>query len=226
MRILILSLLLTTALFAQKLEKEYDISYGVFSALGKAKASLYINKETKEYEATIEAKATGLAKFLSNGKYERYISKGKIEGNIFVPQTFYKLSATNSKKREKFYTFDYNKELIFLKYIQSKKDKEIVEEEILPFFTDNDLLSLFFNLKDILLDLEVDKEFNFVAIGNDKNNGIISVKKLDKRNLKVYLNQKIFSSKRGELEVELENDGLCKMALLKDVLLFGDIVAK
>lgn len=38
--------------------------------------------------------------------------------------------------------------------------------------------------------------------------------------------KEIFSSKRGELDIILDENGLSKTATLKDVLLFGDIVAK
>jgi len=42
----------------------------------------------------------------------------------------------------------------------------------------------------------------------------------------VFINQKIFASKRGELYLDLNDDGICTKAVLKDVIFFGDIRGK
>ncbi len=39
----------------------------------------------------------------------------------------------------------------------------------------------------------------------------------------VYINQKIFSSDRGELWIAFNDKNECETAALKDVILFGDI---
>ena len=55
------------------------------------------------------------------------------------------------------------------------------------------------------------------------------IKRLLKANghiLVVIINQKIFSSKRGELYINLDDDGICTSAVLKDVIFFGDIRGK
>ncbi|MGE4473534.1 MAG: hypothetical protein AB7D20_12100, partial [Sulfuricurvum sp.] len=44
--------------------------------------------------------------------------------------------------------------------------------------------------------------------------------------LQVVLNDRIFSSANGELQINLASDGLCEKAVLEDVLLFGDIVGQ
>lgn len=229
MRTIILLILYTTLLFAkiETIEKTYNISYGIFSNLGTSKATLSIDTQANTYKAIIEARATGLARVLSNGRYEYYESIGIIQDGLFIPTKFKKISTTNSKNRETLYTFDYEQERIYIKKLRLK-DKEIVvqDEEELDYFANNDILSLFFNLKDILPDLQKDTEHTFFAVGNDKNNGLINVLKFENDDLVVYLNQPIFSSKRGELFITLDENGFCEKAILKDVLFFGDIVAK
>ncbi len=41
--------------------------------------------------------------------------------------------------------------------------------------------------------------------------------------MKVVVNDDIFASDKGELLINLRDDGLCTQAILKDVLFFGDI---
>lgn len=228
MRILFILFFIISSLFAQNivLKKSYDVSYGIFSKLGISDAYFSANYETNTYEARITANANGFAKVLSKNRSEIYVSKGEIKDGKFLPKIFYKQSSNNSKDREKEYFFDHiNKKVELVKTTRDKKGTR-TSKEILEYYAKDDILSLFFNLKDSLKDLEIGVEKDFIAVGNDKNNGIISLKKLDKDSLKVYLNQKIFSSKRGELDIVLDEDGLSKTAILKDVLLFGDIVAK
>ena len=43
--------------------------------------------------------------------------------------------------------------------------------------------------------------------------------------LKVSINQNIFSSEKGEMLINVDKNNICNKAVLKDVLLFGDIVA-
>jgi len=88
----------------------------------------------------------------------------------------------------------------------------------------------------MLPSLEVKTPSKFYAVGANKTDGRIDVDPLtnpsavraefdwdDGHAMKVTINQKIFSSKKGELLLNLGDDGLCKQAVLKDVLLFGDI---
>ena len=42
----------------------------------------------------------------------------------------------------------------------------------------------------------------------------------------VLLNKRIFASKNGEMYIDLNDDGICTNAVLKDVLMFGDIRGK
>jgi hypothetical protein len=66
-----------------------------------------------------------------------------------------------------------------------------------------------------------------VEIAIPKGKKLARAKKLLKTNidniLLVNINQKIFSSSKGELIIVLAKDGLCQKATLKDVSFFGDI---
>lgn len=242
------------------IEASYDVSYGLFGKLGVANTKVKI--EHNSYTINIVAKATGLAKTLSNGKEEIYTSTGTIENGTFVPKTFTKQTNTNSKKRTKKYTFDYINNKIYLEKTTNRlkitasnyESDEIgatsideatwVKEhsrETLDYFASNDLLSLFFNIKHFVPSFKQGNNFSLNAIGASKDKGKIDIviptgekfkdleNSLDNNDSKkfiAYINQKIFSSKRGELFVSLNDYGICNKAVLKDVLLFGDIVGE
>ena len=76
---------------------------------------------------------------------------------------------------------------------------------------------------------DLDSEKVLYAVGANKKDGSLHVKYLgqngDEKEYLAILNEPIFASKDGALHVSLDADGLCSRAVLKDVLLFGDIRA-
>jgi len=245
------------------IEASYDVSYGLFGKLGIANTKVKI--EDNNYSIKIIAKATGLAKVLSNGKEEIYTSTGTIKNGTFIPQTFTKQTNSNSKKRTKIYTFNYKTNKVLMEKTTNRlitiNDDPLAEynsdsgltneletkwvkeqsKETLDYFASNDLLSLFFNIKHFIPNFNQGDNFSLNAIGASKDKGKIDIvipsgekyKDLensldinDSKKFIAYINQRIFSSKRGELFISLNDYGICNKAVLKDVLLFGDIVGE
>ncbi len=249
--ITLLFIFLNSILFAKTIEANYSITYGSFLDLGIANAKLTYNK--KNYEIKIEARTIGMAKVLTNNRIEIYKSTGSFINNKFVPKEFIKTKKNNYKSRVKKYTFDYQNKKILVKTI-NKGIKKSVNKELkfqeksfynedtdeLEFFTKNDLLSLFFNLNE-LIEFKDTKNYSFNAVGANKTDGKIdllipsknkiqqinkTMKKEKEKKLIVYINQKIFGSEKGELLLSLNNEGFCSIAILKDVIFFGDIVGE
>lgn len=250
-KFIIILLLLTSFLFSKTFEASYQITYGAFLDLGIAKAKLNIDEN--KYLIEVEAKTTGIAKYLTNNRIEKYKSEGRIIDNKFFPNKFEKIKKDNLKSRIKKYNFDYKKKKIFVKTINEGIKKEINNElklvektfhnenlDELKFFANNDLLSLFFNLNKIIA-YKYQENYTFTAVGANKNDGKINLlipsknkseelnqvmEKPKERKLIVTINQKIFGSEKGELLLSLNNEGFCTLAILKDVVFFGDIVGK
>lgn len=251
-KIILFIIMCTISLFAttKEIQATYKVSYGIFSKLGIADASLKII-DNKKYHIKIEAKATGIAKFLSSGKMEVYESFGTIENNLFIPNRFIKVSQNNYKKRKKTYFFDYKKKKVLVHEKRDEKKRiyniefqqeiKLIKEEKkfdLDYFAKNDILSLFFNLNKKISNFNKGNSYELMAIGANKSKGIINIEipigksyntlekalnSKEKIKFIAYINQKIFSSKRGELFIAMNEHGFCEKALLKDVLLFGDI---
>ncbi len=137
------------------------------------------------------------------------------------------------------------KELTSMDIVMGRKKKDInfkekvsEKREIVPFFASDDILSLFVNLKaylggnfdqiapTTLHALGGDKKDGSVEVSSPKTNAIEKELGSDGHIIVVRINQAIFSSKKGELFIKLNDDGVAMSAILKDVVLFGDVGMK
>ncbi len=237
---IVLIFFLVTSIFATDISAKYRVSFGILGELGIANTSLHVDEKNR-YKIVVHAVTTGVANFLSGEREEWHISEGRVDKNgILIPAYYKKIvqrySSINSKvvlkKDIRKYVFNHEKkELKVQKTILIGNKKEYSQKDG-DYYAPNDLLSLFFNFKKMLPSLEVKTASKFYAVGANKTDGRIDIIPLknsddldweDGHLMKVIINQKIFSSKKGELLLNLGDDGLCKQAVLKDVLLFGDI---
>ncbi len=244
MRYLVSIMLFVLSVFAKDITATYKVSFGIFGQIGTAKTTLHV--EDGQYKVTIEAKSTGFAAFISGNRVEYYESKGLLVDGFLVPDIYKKVvkksvSAGEDRRVLKRYILTYNfnhksKTVIATKIkIKGKQKSQAVKK--LKFYTNNDILSLFFNFKKLFPSLELKKEHTLYAVGAEKNTGKIELFPLDKKEfsklidiksknlkfLKVVLKDRIFGSKKGELYLALDGSGFCQKAVLKDVIFFGDI---
>ncbi len=235
--IIMILIILTSLLNAKTVVATYKISFGIFGHIGTAQAILQTDKNNT-YRISIKAVATGLAKILSGGRVETYTSNGKIVNNFFTPDTYKGITQTHSKTSIKIYHFLHKKRVVDVLKIRIKKGKKNKSKQILKYYANNDILTLFFNIKQYLDNFNFKGKKTLYAIGANKKNGEVDLiapvgqklkmlkKYLDKKKghfLIVFINQKIFASKRGELYLDINNQGICTKAVLKDVIFFGDI---
>ncbi|SFV71508.1 hypothetical protein MNB_SV-13-1341 [hydrothermal vent metagenome] len=208
--------------------------------VGVAKALLEIKGNT--YTIDIELSTTGMAKFLTQGRTEHHISKGHIRNNMLISD-FYSVEKSHGKVQvKKFYTFDHKNKKIAKEFKKYKSKKEIRHEtEILEFYTQDDLLTLYFNLDQKVKDKNKAYTYRFKTVGAEGQEGKVSLKIPKAKYLKKYkkilgedkgfwyatviIHQKIFSSKEGQLMLAIDQDGITNQAVLKDVIFFGDIRA-
>ncbi|MFZ2890325.1 DUF3108 domain-containing protein [Sulfuricurvum sp.] len=231
--IILVLVLLSQILNAKVISATYEVSYGIFQTMGIADAR-FETREDDTYSIRIEARTTGVAKFLTNNRIETYESHGHIINGVLVPQKYIKIRRTDSKKTTKIYTFDHPNKTLWRESIQSDEWDKVNNE----FYAGEDVLTLFFNFKNYLKSRQ---NRAFYVIGGNRKDGRIDVTfakenelremketlELDEGDfLKVILNDRIFSSAQGELLINLDSGGLCEKAILEDVLLFGDIIGK
>lgn len=242
MRIGIIFLFVSFA-FCQDISVKYVVKFGIFGEIGMAEARLKTDEINKTYEIILEAKTTGLTNSLSGNRREYFNSKGRIVNSFLIPNIYVHEVNRNKKNKEKIerktFTFNHDNKIINLKKEKGFKNEtlEITTDENLDFYTQNDLLSLFFNFSKLN---KVGNKFYTTAVGAKNENGRIDIiipqdneKIAIQEELQsqfdpyiVYINQKIFSSSRGELYLSLNEKGYANKAILKDVLFFGDIVGE
>lgn len=238
MRIVIFAALLVVSLFGFSKTAEYSVEYGWFKELGDAKAQLVVNN--RSYHIKIEANTKGLAKFLSRGRAEVYESYGIVTPNGYLPQKFTQYKRWSDKAERTTYIFDHNTKKV-IKIKEKYEDGKLTEknEEPNKYYADNDILTLYFNISDDFRSMMPKSQKIYYAVGANPKDGRVDLiipagAKLDEIKetfegvrassyVIVYINQKIFSSERGELWIAFNDKNECEMAALKDVILFGDV---
>jgi len=228
---------LVCSLWGKSIEAEYRVDYGFFGKVGEAKA--FFEENATSYHILTEGRTTGFAKVLSGGIVERYESRGKVVGGKLLPLEFIKSRTKRHKRSVKRFKFDYDKRIVTITKRIYKRGKLVATtHDTLPYFASEDLLTLFFNMQKRLKNAK--GTLHFKAVGGDRKSGAVDIlipkgqeRSKIKRVLKaegfyivVIIHQKIFSSKRGVLYIVLDDTGIAKKAMLKDVIMFGDIVGK
>lgn len=139
--------------------------------------------------------------------------------------------------RKKCYT-DTEFDAATMSIVEVEKTQSSSSAELLPYYAKDDLLSLFFNIRTYLKGIPRGKQKITQAAGAKDDKGEMLIKnpagakrlelaelmpQNEDRFITVVINQDIFSSDKGELYINLDSNYLAEEAMLKDVLLFGDV---
>lgn len=238
--ILSLALMFTSQMQAKILDVSYRVSFGIFGQMGIANARL--ETKGKSYTIDIGLKATGIAKTLSKNREERHISKGHIVNGIFVSDTYKVVKTYGKKHMEKMYRTDHKKKRVTKNNIKKEQGKATEEgHSVLDFYSKNDLLTLYFNLPKMIKDKEKAGTYRFSVVGAERQEGTVEVSIPKESERKRYqktlgkgdywyitaiIYQKIFTSNKGELMLAVGKDSITQKAVLKDLTVFGDLVAE
>ncbi len=255
MRAVLFLLAVTLSIQAAIIEAKYDISFAVFGKIGEA----YVALETDEhfYHITVQAGLSGSAASLGGHRREKHESFGFIDNGVLTPTLYKKERRSDSRNEDTYFVIDPDGTVTKYRFKEKEyedysfdiatgitavtKVRKSSSVEKLPFKADNDLLSLFFNVKTLMKNMERgthvvktaagakgDKgEILITNPGGEKRQELADLMKDNKdRFVTVVVNQDIFESDKGELYINLDEDFLAKEAMLKDVLMFGDIRGK
>lgn len=244
------------SLQAASISARYDISFSIFGKIGEANVRyehddrfyyIYVDAGLIGTAAAMANnrreihESFGIIKegILLPELYKKTrTSDHRYEESFFVPMPNKSIQKFRFRE-ENIYSshFDLSK-MRYIKEIEVKKSSSVKR---LPYQADNDLLSLFFNINSILSTIPEGKKKVEHAIGarNDKGEIIITnptgkkrrelarlMPNNENRLITVVVDQDIFKSGKGELYLNLDKDHLAIDAMLKDVLLFGDVKGK
>ena len=231
----------TPWVYAETIEANYKVEFGIIGEIGIAKAIL--TKDENYYQIDVELKATGLAKLLSSGRTEHHISKGHMENGMMISDLYQVIKSHGSKTVNKVYRINHKSKTVNKEYKRWKNAKVTVDENsTMDFYSKDDLLTLYFNLSEKILDKKEPKKYTFTAVGAEKQKGSVDVVIPKESELEEYkdmlgegkddwfaraiIHQEIFSSDKGELMLRIGKNGVTQKAVLKDLIFFGDIRAE
>lgn len=253
----LLGLFATAALSAEKVENRYDVTFSLFGKIGEANINMECDKG--RYHLHADGRLTGLAASVGKNLKESHDSYGTIVDGLFVPERYVRVRIKEGRRDETVYTFDSERREITKRRVRERavlrshfdiatmsavQETEIETSdttELLPYYAKNDLLSLLFNVRRLIVSMPegsqrisytagTNNEKGEVLIGNPGDRKRARLKELmpnnEDRLVTVLINQDIFESDRGELLLNLDCDYLISDAMLRNVVLFGDIHAK
>ena len=239
--ILFVIMLLSCTSYAEvkKLDATYSVSYGMFGELGISEA--HLETDGNIYSIEVSAKTTGIVKRLSQNRQEHYISRGHVVDGMFVSDSLEVRRSHGNKASIKRYVIDHKKKGVTKIYIEKRAGKVYQNDsKVLDFYSKDDLLTLYFNLSKII-DLKKSGTYALSAVGAEKQQGKVSIVVPDAKHRTAYekvlgkgefdyltaiVYQKLFQSNRGELMIAIGQDGIAEKAVLKDLILYGDLTAK
>ncbi len=225
---------------AETLEAHYRVYFGLIGEIGKAKA--HLEREEDRYRIEVAGEATGLAKSLSKNRKEIQFSRGHIKEGLLVADSYTVIRSFSNKVITNIYTIDHANKSVEQFNEKTEDGKRIWSDtKTLDYYADNDLLTLYFNINRLIPEKEKKATYTFQAVGAEKQKGNVEiiVPGRDERSeyeknlgeeaawyLTAIIHQKIFSSSKGELILSIDETGITEKAMLKDVVMFGDIVAE
>ncbi|MEA3522898.1 MAG: hypothetical protein U9R50_07970 [Campylobacterota bacterium] len=254
-RLILLLLVTTTLLFGA--HAKYDVTFSVFGKIGEADVSMERTKDT--YLIIIDAKTTGKAADLSGNRHEKYISQGKILDGLLVPDVLTIERSSDDKLEYTSFIFDHDEHNIS---IEKAKIKTVTQSDIdifslainytyheefsasnkyNDFYTQNDIVTLFFNASHHLKDMDFGDEKTLQAVGVSTDNGEVAIaapkyqqlqymkKVMGSKNaeqfVRVGVSKDYFKDDDGALLVSLSPDTFPQEAMMEGILMFGDVRA-
>lgn len=226
-------------LSAAEFEVQYSVSYWFLGRIGTTHLQLSTDKKHYRIEAT--AKLEGIAALIARHHQEHHVSTGSIDKDRRLIPHHYDVNKTLDRYQNlRHYYYEPRQKRILLQeaqtwestsrtfsldsmhFITKNKTEHNTAIRLLTYYCEDDLLTLYFNARAVLKLLNINQSTSFKAVG--ARHGDVTVMKLKEPNrFAVTLHQDIFKSKDGRLLVETDDETFVKSAVLKDVLLFGDL---
>ena len=255
MKFLLSIFLLASALFSYSFSTRYDVNVGVLGQVGQG--DIIFKEEGNKYEIRTIATLTGMAATLTGNRFETYISKGHIVDGFYLPDTFVKIKKTTRKERIQTYTFDHQAKTVTLleeksiwvsetkfdtiafKIITKDVQEKTSQERILDDYTNQDVLSAYFNaIHSCTLE---EQQYKLIAVGAHNDDQNVTITFLEGQKYKEMKEK--FAVKEGNIYhlhvdpfnkeedkvvdviVIFDKEGYMQKAILGEVFWIGEITA-
>jgi hypothetical protein len=237
--ITIIFIFFSSVLYAEKIEADYSVEFGIVGEVGKVHAVLI--SDNKHYKIDANVSALGIAKAITDDLKERHISKGHVSKGVLVTDMYQMIKSYGEYTSTTIYRVDHRKKRLTRQHKRWKYDKLIIDrKQRLDYYSKDDMMTLFLNLHKHIEDKKTPKAYRYKAVGADRKNGRVDVTIPSQKSLKkvkhfvgegdkgdwhstVVMYRKLYQSKKGELDVRIGQEGLVEKAVLKDLIFFGDV---
>ncbi|MCW8821151.1 MAG: hypothetical protein OQK45_02905 [Sulfurovum sp.] len=232
-------LFFSTVLNAKNIKADYSVEFGIVGEVGKVHATL--TSEQNFYILDANVSAVGIAKAVTDNLKERHISKGHVINGLLVTDMYQMIKSYGNYTSTTIYRVNHRKKKLTRQYKRWKYDKLIENRTVtLDYYGKDDMMTLFLNLPKHIKHKYTEKKYQFKAIGADRKNGRVDIAIPSEKSLKqmksllgkgkegdwystVVMHRKLYHSKKGELAVIIDKEGLVDKAVLKDLIFFGDV---
>ena len=243
---LFLFLSFCTFINAKTISVDYRVEFGIIGQV--AKVHTNYNNNGKIYIIDTHLSVVGiLAKKVTGNLKERHICKGYIDKKgLLIATSYQMIKSYGEYSSTTLYTVNHKKKTIqktFKKWkthLGQSKGMDYQYSDKLNYYAKDDLITFFLNLNKYIPNKKTPKNYRFKVVGADKKNGRVDIrvptqkekkdmiKLLDKPKknewvMNLVMHRQLYSSKKGELMVRMGTDGLIQKAVLKDLILLGDV---
>jgi len=222
---------------------------GELSLFGKvADASINYFNDGKHYHIKVSGRGSGIIARLTNNRHYVYESIGDVHNEILIPKTYITSEITADENSTKIYTFDYQSSstivethkvkvidnskfnIITFKYDKDQKIIEKKKKKIIKNIYNDDMVSVFFNKRNKLLNMNIgDVKILFAVGSKDMQKGMIVKLKSIKDDLYTYsieVKKDYLDSGSEEAEFILDKNNILSETSLDGILLFGNAKIK
>ncbi len=228
------------AVNAKNIEVDYSVKFGIFGEVAKVHATLTSDRKYYTINATVMAMGN-IAKSVTNNLKERHISKGHIERGLLVTDMYQMIKSYGEYTSTTIYSVNHRKKSVTRHDKEWKQGSKIKDKKVtLGYYSKDDMLTLFLNLPKHIKEKYKSRHYTFKAVGADRKNGRVDMTIPTQDTLKkmgdlvgkvkegdwystVVMHRKLYHSKKGELEVKINKEGIVDKAVLKDLIFFGDV---
>lgn len=235
-----------TLIEAKSIVVDYVVEFGIVGQVGQVHTQY--NDDGKSYIIDTNLSTVGmLAKTATNNLKERHICKGFItKKGMRIANSYQMLKTYGEYKSMTLYTVNHKSKKVTKLYRKWKKQKNNTYRKIhdyttrLKYYATDDMVTLFLNLGQHIKHKYRSKKYVFKAVGADKKNGRVDIHIPNKKEahamstlvgkvnkgewlMNLVMHRKLYGSKKGELMVRMNKESMIEKAVLKDLLLFGDV---
>lgn len=245
-KILTLLLLTLFSLDAKSIVVDYVVEFGIVGQVAKVHTQ-YTDTPTT-YTIVSDVSMVGLLSTSATGNLkERHICKGFIskKDHQRIATQYEMIKSYGNYKSQTLYRIDHKHRKVTRQYKKwqkkSRKYKKIIDQKkTLSYYATDDMVTLFLNLGSHLKDKKTPKRYRLKAVGADKKDGRVDIIIPNKSEaasmitllgkpkpgewiMNLIMHRQLYNSKQGELMVRMGSDSIIEKAVLKDILLFGDV---